>query len=397
MSGRAVEAAGDVDVLLLDKTGTITLGNRQATEFHPLTGVTEQELAEAAQLASLADETPEGRSIVVLAKEPATVCASARSGGAKARFIPFTAQTRMSGADGRLEIRKGAVDAIHRLSEGPQRPDLVATSDVQEDRSSGSRARAALRSRWTQVGARWASYYLKDIVKGGVKERFAEMRAMGIRTVMITGDNPLTAAAIAAEAGVDDFLAQATPEKKLELIREEQGKGRMVAMSRRRHQRRACARASGCRRRHADRYGRGARSRQHGRSRQRSNQAHRDCGDRQAIANDARRADHVFDRQRCGEIFRHHPGDVCSDLSFAGDAQRHGPWTSLGDIVSHYLQCAHHRAADPTGVARRRLSAQRRRRAFFPGIFSFTGLAGLAAPFVGIKIVDLIVNAIHLV
>ncbi len=229
MSGRAVEAAGDVDVLLLDKTGTITLGNRQATEFHPLTGVTEQELAEAAQLASLADETPEGRSIVVLAKDRHNL----RPRDPKehnARFIPFTAQTRMSGADwAGSKIRKGAVDSIVDYLKdlnGPtwSPPPLLQQIAERIARAGGTPIAVA------QDGRPLGVVYLKDIVKGGVKERFAEMRAMGIRTVMITGDNPLTAAAIAAEAGVDDFLAQATPEKKLELIREEQAKGRMVAM-----------------------------------------------------------------------------------------------------------------------------------------------------------------------
>jgi K+-transporting ATPase ATPase B chain len=229
MSGRAVEAAGDVDVLLLDKTGTITLGNRQATEFHPLTGVTEQELAEAAQLASLADETPEGRSIVVLAKERYGL-RPRDPAEAKARFIPFTAQTRMSGADwASSKIRKGAVDAVVDYLKDMNGPNWSAPPLLQQISERIARA-GGTPIAVAQDGRPLGVVYLKDIVKGGVKERFAEMRAMGIRTVMITGDNPLTAAAIAAEAGVDDFLAQATPEKKLELIREEQGKGRMVAM-----------------------------------------------------------------------------------------------------------------------------------------------------------------------
>ncbi|MBC7767242.1 MAG: potassium-transporting ATPase subunit KdpB [Phycisphaerales bacterium] len=229
MSGRAVEAAGDVDVLLLDKTGTITLGNRQATEFHPLTGVTDQELAEAAQLASLADETPEGRSIVVLAKERHGLRPSDPAQH-KARFIPFTAQTRMSGADWNgSRIRKGAVDAVVDYLKDQNGPDWAPPPLMQQiaDRiaKAGGTPIAVARD-----GRPLGVVYLKDIVKGGVKERFAELRQMGIRTVMITGDNPLTAAAIAAEAGVDDFLAQATPEKKLELIRSEQAKGRLVAM-----------------------------------------------------------------------------------------------------------------------------------------------------------------------
>jgi K+-transporting ATPase ATPase B chain len=229
MSGRAVEAAGDVDVLLLDKTGTITLGNRQATEFHPLTGVTEHELAEAAQLASLADETPEGRSIVVLAKDKYGLRPSDPKEH-KARFIPFTAQTRMSGADWNgSKIRKGAVDAIvdylKELNGAEWNVPPMLTQIAERIAKAGGTPIAVARD-----GRPLGVVYLKDIVKGGVKERFAELRQMGIRTVMITGDNPLTAAAIAAEAGVDDFLAQATPEKKLELIRSEQAKGRLVAM-----------------------------------------------------------------------------------------------------------------------------------------------------------------------
>ena len=229
MSGRAVEAAGDVNTLLLDKTGTITLGNRQATEFHPLSGVTEQELAEAAQLASLADETPEGRSIVVLAKERHNL-RPRDPREHRARFIPFSAQTRMSGADwGGVKIRKGAVDAIAdylKDANGAEwtPPPLMQRIAERIGKAGGTPIAVAQDNRALGV------VYLKDIVKGGVKERFAELRAMGIRTVMITGDNPLTAAAIAAEAGVDDFLAQATPEKKLELIRAEQAKGRLIAM-----------------------------------------------------------------------------------------------------------------------------------------------------------------------
>ncbi|KKX31521.1 potassium-transporting ATPase subunit KdpB [Rhizobium sp. LC145] len=230
MSGRAVEAAGDVDTLLLDKTGTITLGNRQATEFRPVPGVTAEELADAAQLASLADETPEGRSITVLAKEKYGIRARDMQ-SLHATFIPFTAQSRMSGVD--LEgssIRKGAVDAVLNYI----RSNAAATSSdaireaqgIAEDiAKSGGTPLAVVRD-----GRLLGIIHLKDIVKGGIRERFAELRRMGIRTVMITGDNPMTAAAIAAEAGVDDFLAQATPENKLSLIREEQAKGKLVAM-----------------------------------------------------------------------------------------------------------------------------------------------------------------------
>ena len=243
MSGRAVEAAGDVDTLLLDKTGTITLGNRQATEFKPVRGVTEQELADAAQLASLADETPEGRSIVVLAKEKYGI-RGRELAELHANFIPFSAQTRMSGVEvGSSWVRKGAVDAILNYLSPPAtvvgagsaarvlRPsvsaeavrEINAIADVIA-KSGGTPLAVAKDGRLLGV------IQLKDIVKGGIRERFAELRRMGIRTVMITGDNPMTAAAIAAEAEVDDFLAQATPEDKLRLIRDEQTKGKLVAM-----------------------------------------------------------------------------------------------------------------------------------------------------------------------
>ncbi len=230
MSGRSVEAAGDVDTLLLDKTGTITLGNRQAAEFLPLPGVSELELADAAQLASLPDETPEGRSIVVLAKERYGIRGRDMA-PLGAHFIPFTAQTRISGIDLEGEqIRKGAVDAVLNYVRQigatltcPCRASLNALRRT-------SRRAAARRLRSPATASFWGFVHLKDIVKGGIRERFAELRHMGIRTVMITGDNPLTAAAIAAEAGVDDFLAQATPETKLKLIRDEQAKGKLVAM-----------------------------------------------------------------------------------------------------------------------------------------------------------------------
>ena len=242
MSGRAVEAAGDVDTLLLDKTGTITFGNRQATEFLPVKGVSEQELADAAQLASLADETPEGRSIVVLAKEKYGIRARDMQ-TLHATFVPFTAQSRMSGVDiDGSSIRKGAVDAVLTYANqmslatfgaGGTTVATRATAETIRDLQAiadqiakgGGTPLAVVRD-----GKLLGIIYLKDIVKGGIRERFAELRRMGIRTVMITGDNPLTAAAIAAEAGVDDFLAQATPENKLTLIRDEQSKGKLVAM-----------------------------------------------------------------------------------------------------------------------------------------------------------------------
>jgi K+-transporting ATPase ATPase B chain len=241
MSGRAVEAAGDVDTLLLDKTGTITFGNRQAAEFLPVKGVTDEELADAAQLASLADETPEGRSIVILAQERYGVGAR-DTHSLNATFVPFTAQSRMSGVDmDGSAIRKGAVDAVlayvKHAAAAPETGGTTAATRAPEDVvrdlqgiadqiAKGGGTPLAV----TRDGKLLGIIYLKDVVKGGIRERFAELRRMGIRTVMITGDNPLTAAAIAAEAGVDDFLAQATPENKLALIREEQSKGKLVAM-----------------------------------------------------------------------------------------------------------------------------------------------------------------------
>jgi K+-transporting ATPase ATPase B chain len=227
MSGRAVEAAGDVDVLLLDKTGTITLGNRQATQLFPAPGVAEQELADAAQLSSLADETPEGRSIVVLAKQKYGL-RERDVHGMGAHFVPFSASTRMSGVDlnGR-QIRKGAADAVEAWVRT-----LSGTLPAAVKRQVESVAREGATPLVVADGSRVLGVVqLKDIVKGGIRERFRELRDMGIKTVMITGDNPLTAAAVAAEAGVDDFLAEATPEAKLKLIREYQSGGRLVAMT----------------------------------------------------------------------------------------------------------------------------------------------------------------------
>src|SRR3984893_7683913 len=245
MSGRAVEAAGDVDTLLLDKTGTITLGNRQAAEFIPLPGVSEKELADAAQLASLSDETPEGRSIVVLAKEKYGI-RGRDMGELKAKFIPFSAYTRLSGIDtGTTVIRKGAVDAIVAfLRSADAVPAQAADGTVSVTRPLVSdttfHALNAAADRVAKLGGTPLAVakdgrllgiiHLKDIIKGGIRERFGELRRMGIRTVMITGDNPLTAAAIAAEAGGDAFFARATPETKLKLIRDEQAQGKLVAM-----------------------------------------------------------------------------------------------------------------------------------------------------------------------
>ena len=228
VSGRAVEAAGDVHTLLLDKTGTITLGNRQAAEFLPVSGVTEKELADAAQLSSLADETPEGRSIVVLAKEKYGIRGRDLA-DAGSVFVPFTAQTRMSGVNlGGREIRKGAADAVARYvtaNGGARRRPILPGLVERVARAGGTPLVVAERTRPLGV------IHLKDIVKGGMRERFAALRKMGIKTVMITGDNPLTAASIAAEAGVDDFLAEATPEDKMALIKREQRDGKLVAMT----------------------------------------------------------------------------------------------------------------------------------------------------------------------
>jgi potassium-transporting ATPase ATP-binding subunit len=228
MSGRAVEAAGDVNTLLLDKTGTITFGNRQASRFVPAPGVTDAELADAAQLSSLADETPEGRSIVVLAKEKYGL-RGRELASHEAQFVPFTAQTRMSGVNmNGYEIRKGSSDAIEAYlgKQSIKFPAEVQSTVDEIARSGGTPLVVAEKTRGA-LGV----IELKDVVKGGMRERFDQLRAMGIRTVMITGDNPLTAAAIAREAGVDDFLAQATPREKMDLIKREQGEGKLVAMT----------------------------------------------------------------------------------------------------------------------------------------------------------------------
>ena len=227
MSGRAVEAAGDVDVLLLDKTGTITLGNRMATEFIPAIGTTFEALASAAQMASLADETPEGRSIVILAKEKFNL-RERDLGSLETEFVPFSAHTRMSGVNLKDKvIRKGSVDALQKYvrAQGGELPDDVKAACEMIAKSGGTPLVVA------EDAIVLGAIHLKDIIKGGIKERFKELRQMGIKTIMITGDNPLTAAAIAAEAGVDDFMAEATPEGKLALIREYQGKGMLVAMT----------------------------------------------------------------------------------------------------------------------------------------------------------------------
>jgi len=339
-SGRAVEAAGDVDVLLLDKTGTITLGNRQASAFFPAAGVTEQQLADTAQLSSLADETPEGRSIVALATQKFGLRDRERG---DAIFVPFTAQTRMSGVNlGARQIRKGAADAIakHVAALGASFPPEV-TRAVED---------AARRGSTPLVVADGAQVLgvveLKDIVKGGIKERFGELRRMGIKTVMITGDNKLTAAAIGAEAGVDDVLAEATPEAKLALIRQYQLEGYMVAMT-------GDGTNDAPALAQADVAVAMNRGRQHGRPRQQPDQADRGRRDRQADADDARVADDLLDRERRGEVLRDHPGGVRVDVPAAQRAERDGAGVAgVGDPGGCHLQRADHRRADPARASR---------------------------------------------
>ena len=312
MSGRAVEAAGDCATLLLDKTGTITFGNRQADAFVPVNGVTEQELADAAQLSSLADETPEGRSIVVLAKERYGLRERELVG---AELVAFTAQTRMSGVDfEERSVRKGAADSVRRWVEeqGGEFPAELGDT-VDSIAAQGGTPLVVAES-----GAEGSSHppralgviYLKDIVKPGIAERFADLRRMGIRTVMITGDNPRTAAVIAEEAGVDDFLAEATPEDKMELIKRGAAWRAPGRDDRRRHERRARARAGRRRRRDEHRHPGGQGSREHGRPRVRPDEAHRHRRDRQAAADHPRLAHDVLDRQRRRQVLRDHPGDV---------------------------------------------------------------------------------------
>ena len=359
MSGRAVEAAGDVDVLLLDKTGTITLGNRQATQFFPAPGVGDRDLADAAQLASLADETPEGRSIVVLAKEKYGIRERdvAKIG---ATFVAFTAQTRMSGVDlnGR-QVRKGAADAIeaHIKRMGGTVPPEVRTAV-------DTIAKAGATPLVVADGAKvLGAIQLKDIVKGGIRERFGELRRMGIRTVMITGDNPLTAAAIAAEAGIDDFLAEATPEAKLKLIRDCPGRGAAGGHDRRRDQRRARARAGRRGGRHELRHPGGQGSGQHGRPRLEPDEAARGRRDRQADADDARGAHDVQHRERRRQVLRDHSGGLRHDVPGARRAQHHAPGdTRERDPVGRHLQRAHHHRPDPTRPEGRPVPGDRRRR-----------------------------------
>ena len=367
MSGRAVEAAGDVDTLLLDKTGTITLGNRQATAFRPAPGVSDATLADAAQLASLADETPEGRSIVVLAKEKVR-SARARSSRLTRRCSFRSRRTRACRAS--TSTAAGSARAPSMPSSGSFRQagnTLPAELRNQVDRISreGGTPLAV-----AENGRALGVIHLKDIVKGGIRDRFAHLRAMGIKTVMITGDNPLTAAAIAAEAGVDDFMAEATPEEKLKLIRSRAGRRPHGGDDRRRHQRRPGAgsggRGCGDEHRHDGRQG----SRQHGRPRLEPDQADRDRRNRQAAADDPRRADDVLDRQRRREVLRDHPGDVHPGVPAAWRAEHHGTGDAgVGDPVGRDLQRRDHHRADSARAPRRSPTSRSARRRSCAGIF----------------------------
>ena len=348
MSGRAVEAAGDCSTLLLDKTGTITLGNRQATEFLPVPGVDEATLAEAAQLSSLADETPEGRSIVVLAKDRFGLREHELG---DAQLVPFTAQTRMSGIDiaGRV-VRKGAADAVERwvVEEGGVVPETLEPIVERIARGGGTPLVVAENGRILGV------IHLKDIVKEGIAARFEELRRMGIRTVMITGDNPLTAEAIAREAGVDDFLAEATPEDKMAYIKKEQRGGFLVAMTGDgTNDAPVLAQADvGVADEHRDPSRQ--RGRQHGRPRLESDEAHRGRRDRQAASRHSRFADDVLDRQRRRQVLRDHPRDVRRCVPGAEDLERDEPrQPAHRDPERGHLQRRHHRLAHPARASGR--------------------------------------------
>ena len=361
MSGRAVEAAGDVDTILLDKTGTITLGNRMASEFIPAPGVKVEELADVAQLASLADETPEGRSIVVLAKERYALRARDLH-TAPLHFVPFTAQTRMSGCDldGRV-LRKGAADAVQAPRRRPGRGRCRTSSWTRRDHDLASPA--ARRWRCRTAARVLGIVHLKDKVKGGLRERFDRFRAMGIRTVMITGDNPLTAKAIAEEAGVDDFLAEATPEEKLRLIRAEQAKGKLVAMTGDgTNDAPALAQADVAIAMNTGHPG-GQGGRQHGGPRLQPDQAAGGGRGRQAAPHDPRLPDHLLDRQRRGQVLRHPPRALHGRVPGDRAPQRDAPDLARErDPVRRHLQRAHHRRADPPGPPGRAVPAAGRGR-----------------------------------
>lgn len=346
-SGRAVEAAGDVHVLLLDKTGTITFGNRRCSALYAAPGVSGKELAEGALLASLADDTPEGKSIVEYLRILHPIEEPRRE---ELTPIAFSAETRLSGVDWNGQVyRKGAVDAALRFIDLPrEKMPEVLSREVDKIAQSGGTPLLVVAN-----GRLLGAIHLKDVVKPGIRERFAELRRLGIRTVMVTGDNPLTAAAIAAEAGVDDVIAEATPEKKLARIRQEQGEGRLVAMcGDGANDAPALAQADvGMAMNDAPRP---PARRQPGRPGQRSDQAARRGPGGQGVAGHPRRADHLLHRQRRGQVLRHPAGAVRRHLPAARRAQRDAPAKPAErDPVGHRVQRADHRRVDPTGLARR--------------------------------------------
>ena len=358
-SGRAVEAAGDCDVLLLDKTGTITHGNRQASALHPVAGVTPQQLAEATLLASLGDETPEGKSIVALVKRAFGIAPPALEPG-QFTIIPFSAQTRMSGVTYRgRELRKGAIDAIGAWI-APQGGALDAEVKARVDDVARRGATPLVVAEGRHV---LGVIELKDIVKTHIKERFAELRRMGIKTIMITGDNKLTAAIDRRRGRRRRLPRRSHARSEAQADPRHAGAGQARRDDRRRHQRRSGAGAGRRGRRDEQRHAGGEGSRQHGRPRLESDQADRDRRDRQAAADDARRADDVLDRQRRREVLRHHSRGVREHVSRPRRAQRHGAGDARErDPVGGDLQRADHPGADPAGAEGRQVSARRRRR-----------------------------------
>ncbi len=353
MSGRAVEAAGDVSTLLLDKTGTITFGNRRATELLAAPGLGNDGVTRAAYVSSLADETPEGRSIVELAASALDAPsreALDRLPRAGATFVEFSAATRMSGADlpDGTAYRKGAADSVARwvTGLGGEMPSGVLTEVDGIATSGGTPLAVAVRETGRPPRV-LGVIHLKDVVKPGMKERFAQLRSMGIKTVMVTGDNPLTARSIAAEAGVDDFLAEATPGG--QDGPHQAGAARRPAHrhDRRRHERRAGAGAERRGRRDEHRHVGGQGGGQHGRPRLRPDEAHRHRLHRQAAAHHPRSPDDLLDRQRHREVLRDHPGDVRRPLPRPRRAEHHGPrLAEVGDRLGRHLQRAHHHRAD---------------------------------------------------
>jgi K+-transporting ATPase c subunit len=371
VSGRAVEAAGDVNTLLLDKTGTITLGNRQASEFLPVGDTDESELADAAQLSSLADETPEGRSVVVLAKKRYGLRARQPGELAAATWVPFSAQTRMSGVDlptrrtdGGLRVRKGAAAAVLTwVRENGGGPTNGVGPIVDGISAAGGTPLVVAEQRHGESARALGVIHLKDVVKTGMRERFDEMRRMGIRTVMITGDNPLTARAIADEAGVDDFLAEATPEDKMAFDQGRASRRQARCDDGRRHQRcpRPCA--GRCWRRHEHGHVCGQGSRKHGRPRLRPHQVDRNRGDRQAVVDHPRGADDLLYRERHRQVLRDHPCHVRRGLPQPRSAQHHAvAQPGNGDPFRRDLQRADHRGARSARPPRRTVRPGRRQR-----------------------------------